>query len=481
MKANSCYFLLLGFILLTNDTLGRPIWFESFTTAEKGYWGDEDGETVHRDLEGIGRWLLDVGDCVFTSADDYVRTVGTSGGRLEARDCDGEAVWTSEWITISSYDSIAVSMLLKETGSGKTEASKYMQAFYRLDGGAPLLLAENGSVAGNWGEALAYQGGLQGDSLQLLVRMKTNYASDKLILDEVLVELLEPEAQAENLAEAGDVLVNELLFNPRGDAPDFVELVNVSGKELRLDHLFLASRTDEGELKQVQRLATWAEYFYPNSYLALCEQVDTLLELYPTACTENLWPCELPTFNNDDGVVVLLNDSLDVIDEFYYAAQMHKALLQDENGVSLERKSLFAASNDRENWTSASSLAGFATPGCPNSMRQEEDRATTELYFDPDVISPNNDGYRDFTTIRIQLPQPDWLVNIRLFDASGFLLEQTLKNATVGADFNFPWQGNLQNGEALPNGIYVFYIELNNLNGERKVFRKTCTIVNRLM
>ena len=95
MKAKSCYFLLLAIILLTIDTEAHPIWSENFTVSNQGYWGDEDGVSVHSDFSGITGWTLNVDNCTFSAAGDYVKTVSTSGGRFEAVDCDGEAVWRS--------------------------------------------------------------------------------------------------------------------------------------------------------------------------------------------------------------------------------------------------------------------------------------------------------------------------------------------------------------------------------------------------
>ncbi|PTN10569.1 gliding motility-associated C-terminal domain-containing protein [Mangrovibacterium marinum] len=480
MSAKSCYFLVLAIILLTIDSAGRPVWMENFAVADKGYWGDDDGVSVHSDLSGIVNWTLDVENCVFEASNDYVKTVSTSGGRFEALDCDGEAVWRSAWIAISGEENISCQLIAKETGSGKTEANKYIAVYYRIDEGAETLFETNGHVAGNWGEAEVRQEGLTGDSLQIIIRMKTTYASDKIMIDDILVETQEPPLLPENLAAAGDVLLNELLFNPYPDCPDFVELVNVSDKTIRTDHLRIASRDGDGNLKQVEPLSAYADYLEPGGYALFCENPDTLSLLYPQSCPENFRMADLPSMPNDGGVVVLLDDSLNVLDELVYSEKMHNPLVADEEAVSLERKSFSRASSDWENWTSAAAASGFATPGCPNSMA-EVATDDTSVRLEPKAISPNGDGYNDYLTIRLQLSRPDWIVNSRVFDSAGRLVGQPQKNVTIGQQADLTWDGKRENGQELPAGIYVFFIELTNLTGEELVFKKSCTIVNGIM
>lgn len=481
MRAFSWYFLLTGMFLLSIETNGRTIWSESFQIPNKGSWGDADRVTVHTDLDGIENWTLNTDACVFTATGDYVKTVATSGGRLEAVDCDGEAVWRSVWIPISGYDNIRCSLVARETGSGSNVANKYVHVFYRLNDGEEQLFENNGISAGNWTESIVSQENLQGDSIQLVIRLKTTYASDKLIVDDILVESVDPPVLPENLAAAGDVLINEVLFNPYIDADDFVEIVNVSEKDLRIDHLFIASRDGNGDLKQIARLTEFAEYFLPGQYLLLSEKPDTLSLIYPTSCPENFVTADLPSLANDAGVVVLVDDSLQVVDEFHYTSSMHQALLSGEDGVSLERRSLSASTQLTENWTSAASLVGFATPGCPNSAVETGEEIAASVSISPDVISPNNDGYNDVATLQFNLPESGWFVNLKIFDASGRLIETWMNNETLGQSTEITWNGRRSDGSDLQVGVYILWIELNNLKGESRLYRKTCTVVSRIM
>ena len=97
------------------------------------------------------------------------------------------------------------------------------------------------------------------------------------------------------------------------------EVITVSAKTLRTDHLFVASRDGDGNLKQIVPFSLYADYLEPGGYALLCENTDTLSFLYPQTCSGNFWITDLPSMPNDDGVVVLLDDSLIVLDELVYS------------------------------------------------------------------------------------------------------------------------------------------------------------------
>ena len=107
--------------------------------------------------------------------------------------------------------------------------------------------------------------------------------------------------------------------------------------------------------------------------------------------------------------------------------------------------------------------------------------AENSVQIEPEAISPNGDGYNDYSTIQFKLVEPEWNLNMRVFDAAGRLIDQPQRNVIIGQEANLNWDGKLGNGQELPAGIYVFYIQLTNLEGKKLVFKKCCTIVTRIM
>ncbi|WP_167619539.1 lamin tail domain-containing protein [Maribellus sediminis] len=447
----------------------QEVWRESFNIPEKGVWGDDATSEIIRDFDGITSWTLKYSAVELSNSDDYAKTVATSGGRFECRDINAEVIWTSELIDISAYKNITVTLEASETGSGANEATKYLKAFYKLDNGEEILFETKGENAGNWGTDTATQTGLNGNILQIVIYMNNHYASDKVILDEVVVS---GEEKNPVFIESGDLLINEVLFNPVPDGEDFVEIYNYSEKKIPLNKLYLASRDKENELTQVYSLTSEKITFEPNSYLALTKDTNGVFPWFSIKCPDCFLQMEkFPSFNNDEDVVVLLNKQLEIIDEFSYTEDLHLPVFHDREGVSLERISFEAPTNDPDNWHSASSFAGYATPGYKNSQADIEGNEKVSVTFEPESFSPNNDGYHDNYSIHFELDKPGYLCTIKVFDSAGRLVNTLARNNVIGTSETADWDGTDENGQRQNLGVYIVLVELYDLKGNVKQFK----------
>lgn len=71
----------------------------------------------------------------------------------------------------------------------------------------------------------------------------------------------------------------------------------------------------------------------PQQIRVLCTNKESLLHYHPFALEHRITELEsMPSYNNDEGSVVLVLDS-NIIDEFHYNEKMHFDLLQDVEGV----------------------------------------------------------------------------------------------------------------------------------------------------
>jgi|GEM_PF-289933 len=281
--------------------------------------------------------------------------------------------------------------------------------------------------------------------------------------------------------EAGTILINEVLFNPYSDGVDFVELVNVSKLTIPIYRLLLATRNDTLALKQIYPLCTEKRYLKPEEFLVCTKDPTIIASQYITSNPESFCAMKsLPTFSDDAGTVVLLNDSLEILDEFSYSTKMHSPFLADEDGVSLERISLEKPTTDHNNWESAAVSVGFATPGLPNSQTGSEAEIQDEITPEPKAFSPNNDGYNDELTIKYKLSKPGYIANIRIFDVAGRQVKLLVKNQSLAQEGNWLWNGESESGQKLSIGVYIILVEVFDEEGNTKVFKKTCTITDRL-
>lgn len=72
--------LTISLLMAVNQSIAEEIWQEKFSEPEKGIWGDGNGNLL-ADFSGITTWSLDYNSVEAVDADDYAKTVTTSGGR----------------------------------------------------------------------------------------------------------------------------------------------------------------------------------------------------------------------------------------------------------------------------------------------------------------------------------------------------------------------------------------------------------------
>uniref|UniRef100_UPI003217F7A1 T9SS type B sorting domain-containing protein n=1 Tax=uncultured Draconibacterium sp. TaxID=1573823 RepID=UPI003217F7A1 len=469
MKPNLPKILTFLLLFISFQSHSQEIWHESFSIPEKGVWGDNEGSAIHSDFSEIEKWTLDYSNIILSNEDDYAKTVTTSGGRFECRDINSEVIWRSESIDISAYKNVKIQLEASETGSGANTETKYLKVYSKIDESDEILFETNGENAGNWGSNTAEQTNLNGNKLQIMVYLNNHYSADKVILDEIVVsgEELNPVT-----IEAGDILINEILFNPVPNGEDYVEIYNNSGKIIPLNKLYLASRDNDLNLTQIYALSNKRVKLSPTEYLALTKDTLGVFPWFTINCPICFLQMErFPSFNNDQDYVVLLNSDMEIIDEFWYNEKMHMPLLYDYEGISLERISFSEKTNAPSNWHSASTESGYGTPGYKNSQSENHTLNKVLVTFEPEAFSPNNDGYNDIYSINFTFDKPGYVANIRIFDSSGRLVTQLSKNSILGITDQIKWNGEDETGQQQPIGAYIVLVEVFNTEGFMKKFK----------
>jgi hypothetical protein len=294
--------------------------------------------------------------------------------------------------------------------------------------------------------------------------MANHYSNDKVTLDDIRVW---HEQEPVPPLSKDDIIITEVLFNPFPGGKDYVEIFNPGNEKLVIDYLYIANRDEELELKQIKPVFNSRFELLPQSFLVLTTDSQDIIQNYLTCCPESVQEVDnLPAFNIDEGYVVLLNEELLIIDEMYYNEKMHSPFLRNYKGVSLERVSVKNASYNEKNWQSASSAAGYGTPGCKNSQQADPDNNSPVVKFQPDSFSPNLDGFNDEFIISYALGKPGFTGNIKIFDKSGRFVLSLVENEILGTSGEFTWDGTGQTGKRQPLGIYIVTVEFFNYDGE---------------
>lgn len=278
---------------------------------------------------------------------------------------------------------------------------------------------------------------------------------------------------------AGDIVINEVLFNPFNGGSDFVEIYNNSTKYINLQNWYLAN-FDNDSISNQKLITNQPYMLLPGYFTVLTKDTANIKMEYINAKQDRmLQMTALPTYSNTDGNVYLINNLNQTIDNFAYNEKMHFVLLNDFKGVSLERIDYNRPSNDKTNWHSAAEAAGYATPGYENSQYQKAE-INDEITISPETFSPDNDGIDDVVNISYQFAEAGYVANIVIYDAKGRLIKNLLLNELLGTKGTFSWDGINENNEKAAIGIYIIYFEAFKLNGDTKKFKKTCVLGGQL-
>ena len=159
---------------------------------------------------------------------------------------------------------------------------------------------------------------------------------------------------------------------------------------------------------------------------------------------------------------------------------MHLPLLDDENGVSLERIDFNRATSDVTNWTSAAASVGYATPTYKNSQYLQTQHADYTIQLQPKTISPDGDGYQDVMNVNYTLNQTGYTGTLTIFNDAGVAVKTLFKNNILGTSGTYTWDGTLTDGTKAPIGIYVFYLEIFNLTGDTKSYKTIGVVAGKL-
>ncbi|GAB2478653.1 lamin tail domain-containing protein [Algoriphagus taiwanensis] len=279
----------------------------------------------------------------------------------------------------------------------------------------------------------------------------------------------------------GDLILNELLFDPLPGDPKFVEIRNTSEKYLNLEGWALANRTSDGRIGQFRVFGERGQILPPGGYLAISTDSTRLKITYPKSALGRMIQIpSLPSFPISGGTVVLVGPDGEVEEEFPYSNSLHHPLLRNSKGVSLERISSISPSGTSKNWQSASAGEDYATPGRKNSQEIDSGDIESRVTIEPKVFDPEGSFGPSFTTISYLLDQPGWLGTFRIYTSGGQLTETLGQNQLLGREGIFVWDGTDAEGRRVRPGYYVLLAELYNLNGELVVIKKTVVVGIRL-
>jgi hypothetical protein len=280
-------------------------------------------------------------------------------------------------------------------------------------------------------------------------------------------------------AEPGDILFNELLFNPLPGDPDYIEFYSRTDKVIDASRLQLVSVNDDmADTSLICQVSDEKRCIMPGSYYAISIDKERISARYFSSDPQYIFETgSLPSMADDEGHLILLNRELDIIDEVLYSEEMQFSLLSGYEGVALEKINPQNESGAAVNWHSASESSGWGTPGAPNSMFVEVPVTSEKVVFSSSKITPDNDGNEDILVMRFNLTGNGNVVSVMVFDESGNYIKKIAANMLVGPEASLTWDGTADDGSSVRTGIYIVFITLFDDTGKTDKWKKVCTVI----
>jgi hypothetical protein len=274
-------------------------------------------------------------------------------------------------------------------------------------------------------------------------------------------------------ATSGEIVINEILFNPPTGGNEYVEIYNKSEKAFDLRFLSITSRKpSDGSLNKTYPLSGTPLLLQPQEYLVITKSRDLVCTFFN--CQPSSFYTELsvmPSLANASGCAVLLNNKTEeIIDEFAYNEKMHAEGISNKKGISLERIDFNLPSDNPTNWHSASAESGFGTPGYVNSQHSSItgiDEGINIVY--PEVSFGNY-------TIHYHFNSSGYRCRAYVYDSLGRMVNTIANNKLLGSEGDLIWDGQGSSGQKLISGVYIIYVEVYDVKGNVKKFRKPVVI-----
>ena len=274
-------------------------------------------------------------------------------------------------------------------------------------------------------------------------------------------------------AVTGDVAINEIMFNPITGGTDWIEVYNTSDKLIDLYQWELANYDND----TIANNKMIGEHFllYPDRYAVISEDSAQIIQQFSQAVLGAFVQSDLPTYSNDLGTIYLISNNM-LIDHVSYDADWHFALLDDDDGKTLERLDPFADANSSSNWHTAAEALGFGTPGRLNSQYRPE-LINGEFSYSSESISPDNDGFEDVLQINYQMIEPGMVGTFSVYDDRGRLIANVISSELLTVEGTFTWQGITDAGNKASIGTYVGVFEAFSVDGEAVFAKRKAFVV----
>jgi len=249
---------------------------------------------------------------------------------------------------------------------------------------------------------------------------------------------------------AGMMVINEIMFDPDDDQPEWIELLNRSPHEIDLTGWTI----ETADSTRRRALVTSAAYIKTGVHMIVTSDTTLFDDRYDLEDVyifrpQGAWPVLL-----NNGTKISLRDHTgSIIDHLSY-----KGAWSISKGRSIERIHPDMPSSFEGTWGPSSSEQG-ATPGRRNTLFTDNIVNTLEVEIMPNPFSPDGDGHEDEVQFIFNLPSSRSVIRVSLFDIQGRKIRTIAAERQVGNRWKFVWDGRNDSGHVARIGPYILFIE----------------------
>ena len=276
-------------------------------------------------------------------------------------------------------ENVFVSALIKNNGS--SNANNFNVEFY-IDTDSnnvvdQLLSLEIGlSLAAGDSLIVTSTSPIQNLSSKILTAVRIVFTEDEDTLNNYLERTVEPGFPG------GIVLINEVMYNPATNEPEWIEVVNVSGDEINIKDWSVSNLLTTPTKNFITNEDVILQ---PDEYIVITKDTSLFKSAHPEV-TAKVFGSVFGTLGNTADGVVIYDFRDGIIDSLFYRSSWGGG-----KGLSLERISFEEATNDSTNWTTSLSTKG-STPGASNSIGNVPDYNRNDLVINEIMFDPGDDN-----------------------------------------------------------------------------------------
>lgn len=253
--------------------------------------------------------------------------------------------------------------------------------------------------------------------------------------------------------QATHLQITELMFNAGSNCSEYIEIQNTSTHFISLRNMLMGHASST---KNEQFNLTEGNYMLaPNQMAVLVQDFKSFNSCYQP-CPNSLiieiddWE----TLSDDAGTIWLKNAQNVLVDSIYYDKEFHSALLNDDDGVALEKLDTNQSGLNGNVWASVGEDKNYAQPGCQNQFAQNT--TSTDAFSLAHPYFGNTANPK--AGVKYQFKNGVYQISIYIVDKRGLIVKQLANNSTVSKNGVIYWDGVSQDGKNAAIGIYFVKI-----------------------